>query len=193
MPTPIAHSFIGVLTYLICLKKDIEQAATKKWRNIFISLLFCLLYANILDMDFLPGIIIGDLNKYHHGFTHSLGFCLFLSFLTAGIAKIFFSKSFIKICLLSCILLIGHLLMDYFTGDTSYPYGVMFFWPFSNEYLISPISLFPAFPKRGGIMDLFNPVNIKAYTYEIVVLLPVLVVAIGLKWKHLRSVGGTKK
>lgn len=164
MPSPIGHTLMGGVIYATKGKK---------------GLLFCLIYANLPDIDFLPGIILGSLNKYHHTFTHSLLFLAVLALLTGFIAGR-------KAGWLSFILLLSHIIMDYFTADTSIPYGMTIFWPFSNRYFISPISIFPAYKKRLEVMDIINPVNMGGYVYELLLLLPILILVIYLVRRRVR-------
>jgi len=144
-------------------------------------------YSNLPDLDFLPGIWCGSMNKYHHGFTHSICFLFCVALLTGIAAKYMFHMSFWKIAGISFLLLELHLFMDYMTGDTKEPYGVMLFWPFSHAYYISPLSFFPAFPKRSCLMDLLNLVNMKAYLYEIGVMLPPFLVVLLYRYKMYRK------
>ena len=43
-----------------------------------VVLLF-VLFANAPDLDFVPGILLGDPGAYHHGISHSLGFALMVA------------------------------------------------------------------------------------------------------------------
>lgn len=169
MPSPIGHSLAGGIIYVISVKQ-----VAKTWKSLLGGILFCLIYSNLPDIDFLPGIIVGSLNKYHHVITHSLFFSVVLALLTGFIAGR-------KAGWLSFILLGIHIIMDYFTADTSFPYGMTIFWPFSNTYFISPISIFLAYKKRAEVMDIINPVNMGGYIYELFLLLPVLILVIYLK------------
>lgn len=164
MPTPIAHSLVGGIFYFIWKRKLPDRL----W-SIFLGLLFCVTYSNLLDFDFMPGIIVGNLNRFHHGISHSIGFAVVIAFVTGLVSNW-------KTGAVSLILLLVHLFMDFSTGDTSAPYGIMFFWPFSSTYYISPISIFPAFPKRASVADVVNPLNLKAYIYELILLGPLFIV-----------------
>jgi inner membrane protein len=186
VPTPIAHSLAGGIIYFWQLKN-----IPNNWRYFITGILFFIAYSNLPDLDFVPGIWCGSLNKYHHGLTHSISFLLGVALLTGMAAKYIFDLSFWRVAGISFFLLELHLFMDYVTGDTKEPYGVMLFWPFSQTYYISPLSLFPAFPKRTCLMDLLNVVNIKAYLYEIEVMLPPFLLVLLYKYKkyHNRPIG----
>jgi len=76
MPLPIGHALAGVV---------LQQVRpgfffTNRWRDA----LFFMLLANLPDADFLPGLLCGRPNLYHHGAFHSLGAALGVAALGAG-------------------------------------------------------------------------------------------------------------
>lgn len=176
MPSPIGHTLMGSIVYFIANKK-----VTFKRGQFLAGFLFCLIYSNLPDLDFLPGIFIGSLNKFHHTATHSFVFAVITALLTGVIARYIFKKSFRRYAGLSFILLFMHIIMDYLTADTSIPYGAMIFWPFSRSYFISPVTIFPAYKKRAVIMDIINPANMAGYIQELLLLLPFLVLFVFLR------------
>jgi membrane-bound metal-dependent hydrolase YbcI (DUF457 family) len=181
VPTPVAHSLAGGIIYFLQ-----PRNIPKSWKYFLAGILFFIFYSNLPDLDFLPGIWCGSMNKYHHGFTHSICFLLCVALLTGIAGKYTFRMSFWRVVMVSFLLLELHLFMDYMTGDNKAPYGVMLFWPFSHTYYISPLSLFPAFPQRTCLMDLFKLVNMKAYVYEIEVMLPLFLLALIYRYKKYR-------
>ena len=77
MATPIGHSLFGGLLYLLG-KKDTTQFP---WA----LLIFCIFCANVPDADFLPGILAGKPNLFHHGLSHSLSFGFIFMLLACAI------------------------------------------------------------------------------------------------------------
>src|SRR6266540_3200703 len=71
MPSPIGHSIMGYIIY----GSTTKPVAGKRWRRLGLYLLI----ANAADLDFLPGLLIGDPNRYHHGISHSLGFAVLIA------------------------------------------------------------------------------------------------------------------
>ncbi|MFQ5584839.1 MAG: hypothetical protein ACE5GL_10425 [Calditrichia bacterium] len=69
MPSPIGHSLAG---YVIASFKS----GSLFNKNLSTVLLFVFV-ANVPDLDFIPGLIIGKPNIYHHGVSHSLGVGIF--------------------------------------------------------------------------------------------------------------------
>ena len=129
------------------------------------------------DFDFLPGILIGDPNHFHHGPTHSI---------LAGVVFTAFMYFIIKPLNLRAAVLIflvylTHVLADSLSADSGAPYGVTLFWPFSPDYLISPIPVFDNFIHGGAgggfdhfLGDVFSIHNLWAIAIEILVLGPIL-------------------
>jgi inner membrane protein len=99
------------------------------------------------DFDFIPGLLRGNPGLYHHGVSHSLGFAFSVG-LVAGLAA-FLSvprRSRISECVhiggLVFLILLSHLVLDFFTGDREGQIGLPLFWPVSGRYMISPKPVF---------------------------------------------------
>jgi membrane-bound metal-dependent hydrolase YbcI (DUF457 family) len=94
------------------------------------------------DIDLLFGFVQGAPNAYHHQATHSLVFVLVSALVVTAILNIKKRTQFWR----SFVFLFGaglsHLLIDLLTLDTSFPYGLMFWWPFDSGYVIAPVTLF---------------------------------------------------
>ena len=61
-----------------------NKSKTLKPQNVKL-LFFYIFIANAPDLDFLPGLIIGKPNLYHHGISHSLGIGILFSLILAFI------------------------------------------------------------------------------------------------------------
>ena len=139
MPLPIAHSAAGLAGY-VAFKKANSDSPPKQ--ELFL-LGLCLFLANLPDLDFIPGFLCGEPGRFHHGPSHSLVvglvgaliFYRFVGYRLKGISK----KRIFACCLVS---LLSHPVLDYFSADTSKPFGVPLFWPFDTEYYMSPFPLF---------------------------------------------------
>ena len=62
MPSPIAHSLAGVALYQVRPERRHQLAL----------LALLVVAANLPDLDFIPGMIMGNADRYHHGPSHSL-------------------------------------------------------------------------------------------------------------------------
>ena len=139
MPLPTAHSAAGLAGYFAFKKRSSDSPP----RQELFLLGLCLFLANLPDLDFIPGFLCGDPGRFHHGPSHSLVlgligaliFYRFACYWLTGISK----KRIFGCCLVS---LLFHPVLDYFSADTSKPFGVPLFWPFDTEYYMSPVSLF---------------------------------------------------
>ncbi len=173
MPLPIGHALAGVV---------LQQVRpgfffTNRWRDA----LFFMLLANLPDADFLPGLLCGRPNLYHHGAFHSLGaalgvaalgagfFCLKKRPVAAGRCGRFWGPA-AMIFLLFC----SHLLLDLFALDLVAPFGLPLFWPFSGRYFIASRPFFINITRSSASGDffpsLFNGHNLAAALREVVIL-----------------------
>ncbi len=131
MASPVGHSLLGLGIY---------SAANKQfdWKTFFVYIVL----SNLADFDFLFGFVVGEPNKYHHQFTHSI----VMAAVFAGIFAYFFCKKneekFLKVFGLFFIVYFAHLVIDYFAIDKSFPFGEQLFWPFTNDYYLSPVPIF---------------------------------------------------
>lgn len=167
MPTSIGHTLAGVFLKETKIFTPAETA--------FKSLLVSVILANLADIDFLPGLILGNPNRFHHGITHSLG-----ATLVAGLVFGFYfyakKNQFWAPFAFSGLLYLSHVALDFLTVDTSPPQGVPIFWPLSGEYYLSPISVFSSVHKDSFsatfFQSLFVSENIWTVFREIFILGP---------------------
>jgi inner membrane protein len=184
LPSPVAHTASGFVFYLFfCQSYDTRIARLKK-----IVLIFLLVgLANLPDLDFFPGFLIGEPNRYHHGISHSLITAILLStFVYWGVKNYFTELESKKLYALLLLTLSSHTVLDYFVKDTVAPYGVPLFWPLSSEYFISPFSLFMGVSRSGEsaitfIASLFSKYNLISIAGEIFYSLTIILIALLLK------------
>jgi inner membrane protein len=185
MPLPIGHTLTGITFF--------ETRPGLFFKNKWADALFIIFLANLPDADFLPGLILGFPNLYHHGIFHSLGAALAVATITGWI---FFlkKKRFWRFSVLVFLIFYSHLLLDFFTHDFAVPYGLPLFWPFSNRYYIAAQPIFSNIIRSKCSADffpsLFNRHNLEVALREILVLgsLVVLVKIVSwlLKKRHLQ-------
>jgi inner membrane protein len=134
MPSPFGHSLAGYFVS-VCSSKSLRVHKVK-------NQLFCISIASVPDLDFLPGILMGTPNLFHHGISHSLGAGILFSCILALILNK--KSSNFKKEFFTCFGLYGsHVFLDYLSVDGRPPLGIPIFWPLSNEYFIFPYSPFP--------------------------------------------------
>jgi len=145
MASPVGHSLFGYGIYSAVNNQF-------SWKEVFIYIIL----ANLADFDYLFGFLVGEPNKYHHQFMHSI----LISVVTAGIFAVIFCikkrEKISKIFVLFFLVYFSHVLIDFFTLDTSFPFGEQLFWPFSDGYYISSFSIFADVQKANTSVDFFS-------------------------------------
>ena len=184
MPLPIGHALAGIA---------FQQARPgfffkSTWHDAF----FFIFMANHPDADFLPGILMGHPNLFHHGIFHSLGAALAI----AAAGGWFFSrhkKDFWLAALGIFSIFSFHLLLDFFSWDFVAPYGLPLLWPLSGRYFIAASPFFLNITRSAAAGDffvsLFNRHNLAAALREIISLggLALAAALLRLRWGKRRS------
>jgi membrane-bound metal-dependent hydrolase YbcI (DUF457 family) len=175
MPLPIGHALAGIAFF----EARPGLFFTRRWHDA----LFFIFLANLPDADFLPGLLTGRPNLFHHGIFHSVGAALAV----AALGGFFFSlkkRPFPASAAMIFLVLYAHLLLDFFSLDLAAPFGLPLFWPFSSRYFIAAHPIFLNITRAGNSRDffpsLFNMHNLEVAAREILVLgglLAVLVAA----------------
>lgn len=175
MASPLGHSLIGAA---IGRLSGVEGVRPRwSWYA------FAMIAANIPDLDILPGLLIGDINRFHHSTSHSLFAAAAFGLLVALAAR-YSTRAPMRIGLSAGLLYASHLLLDYFSADGRPPHGIPLLWPFSSAYLIAPVTPLrgvkhgvPGEPLAAVIESFLSPHNIGVVAIETLLLLPVLVAA----------------
>lgn len=128
MATPLGHALAGL-----------ALGPLVAWRRPFLGpradlALFAAL-SQAPDLDFLPGLLIGRPEAFHHAQSHSLGAALAVGLLAALYGRV--RGDAWRWGVLGFVLVLGHALLDAIGQDTSYPYGVPLWWPLSDHYLLA--------------------------------------------------------
>ena len=165
MPLPIGHALAGIA---------MQQARpgfffTNRWLDAF----FFMFLANLPDGDFLPGMILGRPNLYHHGIFHSPGAALAVALIGAGLFSLW-KRRFSATAAMIFLVFYCHLLLDFFARDLRAPYGLPLLWPFSNRYFIAARPIFINITRSQQSHDflasLFNRHNLGAALLEALIL-----------------------
>ncbi len=174
MPTPVAHSLIGIIfgaLKFLGYSKTWKEFFSELWERRWL-LFLCIVLANAPDIDYLFGLFYGNWNKFHQTATHSFLFVFVLSLLICAV--LIFRKKAVFIEFWFVFLLVSsHLVLDFFCKDTSFPIGLPLLFPFSYEYFHSKIELFPSVQKKT-FADIWNTHNIKVVFVEILFIMPML-------------------
>lgn len=132
--------------------------------------------ANAPDLDVLPGLFVGNLSRFHHGPSHSIG----LAIAVAAFASLFFARKIYGFAV-TFSLYFSHVLLDYLVWDPPPARGVPLFWPFCTEYYMTPFGLFPSFhymakPSEFIFSPFFTLHNFSTVIIEIFILLPLFLI-----------------
>lgn len=168
MATPVAHCLAGYSIYYLAR----SHSSTGGTAVSGVLLATLLLGANLPDLDFLPGFLFGNPERFHREFSHSLAFAgmsvLPLIIYLKASAKP--GVTGISICWLLAVL--SHLLIDWLSLDTSIPSGIELLWPFSTQRFTADIPLFLG-ARRDELFSSFTiSYNLIAITWEMLMLLP---------------------
>lgn len=160
------------------LHETVHRGTTQRsWK----MLLLFIVIANLPDLDFLPGLLVGDANKYHHHYwSHSLGAAVVAGALIAAVmVRARPVRGFWFYFALCSGVYFSHVALDFFSHDTSAPYGVAMFWPFTTAYVTSPQPIFMSVHKVGQsdifFQNLFVMHNFWVALWEFVVFIPILI------------------
>lgn len=177
MATPVGHALCGALVGTIAV-----------WRRPFLGpwkdLILFAAMAQAPDLDFLPGIVIGKPDAFHHGVTHSVGFALFFGLIMAWFGQR--RGQAMRWGLVGGAIYLAQVLVDVMAMDTRPPYGVPFWWPLSETYVQSDWTVFLDV-RRWNITWATVWHNIKAVGLEILLLGPPLALVL---WVRRRLFAG---
>jgi membrane-bound metal-dependent hydrolase YbcI (DUF457 family) len=170
MPTPVGHAIGGLAVYLAARDRPIRED---------LPIAVACAGASLLpDLDFAIGPFAG--RSYHHYFTHSLGFTALFALAAYLVCRFLGrTRSFRDAMVLSAAYL-SHIFLDMLGRDTTPPFGVQLFWPLSDVFTLSPVSLFDEV-RRGTLGKLFGLHNWLAVAKETLILGPITVL---LWWKR---------
>jgi len=192
MPLPIAHSLLGGA---VCVASDRDGARAGYGR-----LALAVVLANGADIDYLPGMLVGDPHRFHRMAAHSLGWAVLVAVLAAWLVRRGWFHGWplrpgwpsgaAGTALIVALLWASHVLLDSLNADFSEPVGMMMFWPLSYSWVPS-IPLFYNIDKISGpasplvfARSLATTHNLRAALLEIALMGPLLGLAVW--WRRRR-------
>lgn len=175
MATPLGHGIAGLCG------SQLATPVRHRWRWWWV--LFAMFAAVAPDLDFLPGLLVGDMNRFHHGWTHTVvGAIVFGA--AAGFLLQRFTDTPVRLGAWSAGIYGSHLVLDWLTHDGRAPHGIPLFRPFSDAYYTSPVSIFggvrhgvPGDSLQTVLGDVFSAHNLTVIGIEVGLLLPILAIA----------------
>ncbi len=173
MPSPVGHSLAGLCGFLLGRK----GLPTRKQAWLFVG---AVALANLPDLDFIPGLLVGDPRVFHHQGAHSLAAAVLVG-LTIGLLSWFWKSNPVWWGVWGGSIYLSHVLLDLLINDPSPPFGSQLFWPFSSSYFISPFTPFSSFdyfdPELGIVRTMLSLHNLMTILREFLLLLPVVMLS----------------
>ncbi len=134
MALPIAHATAGYLVQRLGRRR----APGVDWP---LALAFMAI-GNLPDVDFVVGFLLGRPGTFHRGISHTVVAAIVFGIVGGTLLRWWRGGRWWPVVLLCAAAYGSHLLVDAFTIDQRGPAGAQFFWPFSDAYYISPVTLF---------------------------------------------------
>lgn len=148
--------------------------------------------ASAPDLDFLPGLLLGNEALFHRGAGHSLGGACLYGLLVLLAARVLTGswKGALHPALLASGLYLSHLVLDLIGHDPGPPHGIQFFWPFSDSYTVSPHTIFPNLDRHPFDWSVI-PRALPVVAVEVLLLAPLLPAARMLRRRRSRREGSS--
>ena len=184
MPLPVSHSLAGAGIFLA----GDRVPAVRAWPRLALAVVL----ANAPDLDLLPGVFLGDPNRFHHGATHSLITALGVGVAAAVLAtachrywptRFAVRRAALATGIMVAMLWGSHVVLDAVTHDPSPPHGVPMFWPLSDARVSGPAIFWRADKVPGAatptqfVASLISWHNAVAMLREIAITLPLVLTA----------------
>ena len=164
MSLPILHSFAGYSVYKASQRRPEERC----WK----LALLCMVLANFADLDFLPGILLGNAGRFHRGVTHSVGAALLCGVLVGAAVKFWKKLPALKAFVIMASVYATHLVLDYLSGAEGMP--VLWPWssaPFFSRAFIPCPAAAASFHTACGLGDFLSrflsPAGLSAISFEL--------------------------
>eukprot|EP00456_Euglypha_rotunda_P057650 TRINITY_DN47724_c0_g1_i2.p1 TRINITY_DN47724_c0_g1~~TRINITY_DN47724_c0_g1_i2.p1 ORF type:complete len:177 (-),score=35.06 TRINITY_DN47724_c0_g1_i2:181-711(-) len=149
-----------------------SAAPNARWLQPPWWLVLFLVAANLPDVDLLVGLAFGNFGRFHGGPTHSL---LFAS-AAVLVAAVVLPATYRRMLPWLAIAVFSHLLIDMLSGSVlgwSQSYGTRLLWPFDDDRIRAPFSLFLGVENSTG-GNLLTAHNVFVVCVEVVSFLPLL-------------------
>ena len=148
MATPYGHTLVGLSLFNLWYSRT--GLSNKKG---FLVYGLIALGASFPDLDFIPGLFLGQGSRFHHSYFHSLGMACLVSLVVIVFFKVSKPEGpLLKTGGFILSLILSHLFLDYLTEA---PKGFPLFWPFTEIRFLSPIPVLPRVERNLGNPDFF--------------------------------------
>ena len=171
MPSPVGHTLAGVSLHLFT-RRAAEPQLLRAFGLITV--------ANLPDVDFIAGYLVGQPSVFHWGPTHSFAAAILFAAATGLIATRWQHK-FKHVFWLVLAAYLSHIVLDVLTGRAEVSsVGLQLFWPFSSAHYLANVPVFLMAPHSinyaGPLRTLFSREMLPIIGRELVILLPLATV-----------------
>ena len=163
MPSPAAHALAGLAAAFLVDSVRRRPVLTPA------LLIASAAAAMSPDLDLLAGS--------HRTYTHSVGAIAIVGIASWGIIAARRMSGALRSAIIVMAAYGTHLLLDWMGKDTSRPPGFTALWPFSPRYYVSGLDLFAEISRRYWLPREFILWNLQALAWELMLLLPLALVA----------------
>lgn len=168
MPSPLGHCLMGCSLYA-----DRSPVRRRSWWTLAAFVFF----ANAPDLDFIPGLLIGNPHAFHRTATHSLVFPVAVALLAMLISAWRGRTQAFRVGRLVFFALLSHIALDYFCAPSK-DSGVALFWPLMNERFAAPTAFFPLLSHK----HILSWGNVVAVIGEMAIISVLLLIALVRRW-----------
>jgi inner membrane protein len=106
----------------------------------------------------------------HRTGMHSVGAAIAVLIVAAGVTRWVTGRIDSRVSLLCATAYSTHILLDWLGTDPFGPSGIQALWPFSREWFVSPVAVFPGTERRHLLSWATFFTNARAAAFEIVVI-----------------------
>ena len=133
MATPVAHYLVG-----LSISRGLASSSPARKKVPWLAVV-----AVIPDLDVLPGLLVGDLGRFHHGPSHALLMAVVFALVGAVALDAGRWRRVAAGTALLMVLYASHAGLDYFTGEATGAFGVPLLWPWTSAEYQSSVALLP--------------------------------------------------
>lgn len=168
MPSPLGHALAGATIGLLT-EVSVDTRAGRAGAYLTPLVLSCAVMAVAPDADLL-------VSGWHRTATHSLTATALVFIVTAVVTGKVTGRPAWRWCVALAGAHATHLLLDWLAMDPRPPSGIQVFWPFSHQFHISRLDIFPGTERR-----IFKPgallLNARSAMWELLIMGPIVTAA----------------
>ena len=162
----LAHAAAGYLAYEALRPAGRQRAGL---------LATAVLFANAPDLDFLPGLAVGDPTVFHRGATHTVVAAALVTAVVLAVARRWRVARAGRVAAVAGLAYVSHLVVDWMTVDAVAPAGIRLLWPVSDAWLHAPWSVLGEIivdptSRVGFVRSLITPMALQTWVREMGVL-----------------------